>query len=67
VRFRRKRDEDEDVALTAAEALEQSQTALAEANERWPAVKQVAASLRGSRQENHFSDRIAQTFREKTG
>ena len=51
--------------LTAQEAKAQSEAALVAAEERWPAVRQVAASLRGSRQENHFSERVAETFRSR--
>ena len=60
----RKDKGDQGVGITAQEAKELSEAALARAHERWPAVRQVAESLRGSREDNHFSERIARTFRE---
>jgi hypothetical protein len=65
MRLRRNKEEDHDVTISAAEARAQSEAALAAAKEKWPAVKQVTASLRGARQENNFSRRILASFKER--
>lgn len=65
MRLRHKKEACEDMGLTADEARERSEAALAEAKERWPAVKQVTSSLRGARQENNFSRRILASFEER--
>jgi hypothetical protein len=66
MRLRHKTPKDSSVTITATEAVAQSQAALVAAKEKWPAVKQVTASLRGARQENNFSGRILATFEERT-
>jgi hypothetical protein len=52
--------------LDPLDALKRSQAALRAAQEQGPAVREVASSLRRRREENHFSEMIAESFRERT-